>query len=202
MLPKRFNTEQIITTLRWRGLAPDEEGIAGDALEAVVGAQLFRLRQEPSAEGATGRPTLLIRGLFSDAYNDMKWGTLMRQKNNTLEENIEFNSWKVRRALVDIDQEILRGLQRGGDPGKNSTPRAVTQFAVDMVDPWRREEREGSAVAPTCVDQHDRARHRQAGKDPPRQHPVTSKVRLQAERACGRHRHQFANRWDGTGTKP
>jgi len=188
MPPKRFNTEQIITTLRWRGLAPDEEGTAGDALEAVVGTQLFRLRQKPSAEGATGRPTLLIRVLFSDA-NDMKWGTLIRQKINTREENIEFNSWKVRRALVDTE-------------GEHSTPRAVTPFAVDMVDPWRREEREGSAAAPTCVDQHDRARHRQAGKDPPRQHAVTSKVRLQAERPCGHHRHQFANRRDGTGTKP
>ena len=121
--------------LRWRSWAADEEGMTGDALKAFVDTQLFPTLKELSADGPTARRALLIRELFSDAYNYMKSGTLIRQVINTLNRDIDFNDSKTRHALGDIYEQILRGLQSAGNAGEYYTPRAVTQFAVDMVDP-------------------------------------------------------------------
>ena len=64
----------------------------------------------------------------------MKNGTLMRQVINKLEA-INFNSLKDRQHFGDIYEQILRDLQSAGNAGEYYTPRAVTQFVVDMVDP-------------------------------------------------------------------
>ena len=121
--------------LRWRSWAADEEGITGDALKSFVDTQLFPTLKELSADGPTARRALLIRELFGDAYNYMKSGTLIRQVLNKLNQDIDFNDSKTRHALGDIYEQILRGLQSAGNAGEYYTPRAVTQFAVDMVDP-------------------------------------------------------------------
>ena len=121
--------------LRWRAWAADEEGVTGDALKAFVDNQLFPMLKELPAEGPAAQRALLVRELFRDAYNYMKSGTLIRQVVNKLNADIDFNDSKKRHALGDIYEQILRDLQSAGNAGEYYTPRAVTQFAVDMVNP-------------------------------------------------------------------
>ncbi len=65
----------------------------------------------------------------------MKSGTLMRQVINKINEGIDFNNAQDRHLFGDIYEQILRDLQSAGNAGEYYTPRAVTQFMVDMVNP-------------------------------------------------------------------
>ena len=132
--------------LRWRSWAVDDEGITGDALLEFVNGRLFPALKELSAEGEAHDRAILIREVFGDAYNYMKSGTLMRQVVNRINADIDFNDSKTRHALGDIYEQILKGLQSAGNAGEYYTPRAVTQFAVDMIDPQLGE----SILDPAC----------------------------------------------------
>src|SRR6266568_2578517 len=118
--------------LRWRNWADDAEGITGDALMKFINDDLFPGLKE--LKGGTPRHQL-IRATFEDAYNYMKSGTLLRQVINKLNEGIDFNKTQDRHLFGDIYEQLLRDLQSAGNAGEYYTPRTVTQFAVDMVDP-------------------------------------------------------------------
>jgi type I restriction enzyme M protein len=118
--------------LRWRNWAADAEGITGDALLDFINNDLFKTLKDLPAD--SNRRAFIVRGVFEDAYNYMKSGTLMRQVINKLNE-INFNSTKDRHLFGDLYEQILRDLQSAGNAGEYYTPRAVTQFMVDMVDP-------------------------------------------------------------------
>ena len=77
----------------------------------------------------------LVKSVFEDAYNYMKNGTLIRQVINKINDDINFNDSKNRHLLGDVYEQILKDLQSAGNAGEYYTPRAVTQFAVDMIDP-------------------------------------------------------------------
>jgi type I restriction enzyme M protein len=77
----------------------------------------------------------LLISVFDDAYNYMKTGTLLRQVINKINQDIDYNSIETRHLFGDIYEQILRDLQAAGNSGEYYTPRAVTQFAVDMVNP-------------------------------------------------------------------
>jgi type I restriction enzyme M protein len=123
-IPKKF---------RWASWAGDDEGITGDALMNFVNNELFpKLKELPvSASNPRG---LIIRSVFSDAYNYMKSGTLMRQVINKVNE-IDFNKKADRHLFGDIYEKILKDLQSAGNAGEYYTPRAVTQFMTQMIDP-------------------------------------------------------------------
>ncbi len=132
--------------LRWRTWAADDEGITGDELLDFANTKLFPQLKELSAEGPSHDRAFLVREIFSDAYNYMKSGTLMRQVINRLNQDIDFNDSKKRHALGEIYEQVLRDLQGAGNAGEYYTPRAVTQFAVDMIDPKLGE----SILDPAC----------------------------------------------------
>ncbi len=73
--------------------------------------------------------------MFEDAYNYMKSGTLLRQVINTIEADVDFNSSTNRHLFNDIYEKILSDLQSAGNAGEYYTPRAVTQFMVDVLNP-------------------------------------------------------------------
>ena len=75
----------------------------------------------------------IVREVFEDAYNYMKSGALMRQVINKLNE-VDFNKSEDRHLFNDIYEKILSDLQSAGNAGEYYTPRAVTQFIVDMVE--------------------------------------------------------------------
>jgi type I restriction enzyme M protein len=76
----------------------------------------------------------VVRGVFEDAYNYMKSGHLLRQVINKLNA-IDFNRQAERHQFNDLYEKILKDLQSAGNAGEFYTPRAVTQFMVDMVNP-------------------------------------------------------------------
>ena len=70
-----------------------------------------------------------------DAYQYMKNGTLVRQVINKINESLDFNRSEDRHTFGDLYEQILKDLQSAGNAGEYYTPRAVTQFMVDMVNP-------------------------------------------------------------------
>jgi type I restriction enzyme M protein len=71
---------------------------------------------------------------FEDANNYMKNGTLMRQVINKIN-GIDFNASDDRHMFGDIYEKLLKDLQSAGNAGEFYTPRAVTQFIVEQVNP-------------------------------------------------------------------
>lgn len=118
---------------RWRNWAANDEGMTGDELLDFVNNELFPALKELSdvEEGSRG---YLVREVFQDSYNYMKSGTLMRQVINKINE-IDFNSSEDRHLFNDFYETFLRDLQSAGNAGEYYTPRAVTQFMVEMTNP-------------------------------------------------------------------
>ena len=154
--------------LRWRNWAGDPEGLTGDGLMDFVNNDLF-----PSLKDISGTEhddmAFVIRSVFEDAYNYMKSGTLMRQVINKINTAFDFNKSHDRHLLGEIYEKILKDLQSAGNAGEYYTPRAVTQFMADMVDP-----RPGETVLdPACgtggfltsVLGHVRTRYVKTGED-------------------------------------
>lgn len=132
--------------LRWRNWAADPEGITGDELNDFVNLQLFpTLKAKLKLSGDNSSRALVIRNVFEDAYNYMKSGTLMRQVINKICE-INFNNTQDRHTFGSIYEQILKDLQSAGNAGEFYTPRAVTKFIVDRVDPKLNE----SVLDPAC----------------------------------------------------
>lgn len=131
--------------LRWRHWAADPEGMTGDELKEFVDTMLFPGLQQLQARGDDYRG-VVIRNVFEDAYNYMKSGQLMRQVINKLQDGVNFNKASERHELGDMYEQILKDLQSAGNAGEFYTPRAVTRFMVDRVDPKLDE----SVMDPAC----------------------------------------------------
>ena len=76
----------------------------------------------------------MVRDVFEDAYNYMKSGQLMRQVINKITA-IDFNNLAERQHFGDIYEQILNDLQSAGNAGEYYTPRAVTAFMANRIDP-------------------------------------------------------------------
>ena len=118
--------------IRWRNWADDEEGITGEELLDFVNENIFEKVNDLDVEN--NKKAQIIKQVFEDTYNYMKNGVLMRQVINEINK-IDFTSSKDRHLFNDIYETILKELQSAGSAGEFYTPRAVTQFIVDMVNP-------------------------------------------------------------------
>ena len=76
----------------------------------------------------------MVREVFQDAYNYMKSGQLMRQVINKINA-VDFNNLAERQHFGDIYEQILNDLQSAGNAGEYYTPRAVTAFMANRIDP-------------------------------------------------------------------
>jgi len=119
--------------LKWRNWAEDDEGITGDELINFVNNKLFPTLKELQV-GHDDKLGVIIRNIFDGTNNYMKSGTTFRQSINKLNE-IDFNSSKEHHIFNAIYEDVLQGLATKKDTGEFYTPRAVTQFIVDMVNP-------------------------------------------------------------------
>lgn len=131
--------------LRWRDWAADDEGLTGDELTAFVNNKLFPRLKSLATSGESGRAQV-VGSVFEDAYNYMKSGQLLRQVANKIEADIDFNKSGDRHTFGDLYEQLLKDLQSAGNAGEYYTPRAVTQFMVDMIDPRLGE----SILDPAC----------------------------------------------------
>jgi len=154
--------------LRWRNWAADPEGITGDELLDFVNGKLFRtLKGLTFAPGSDPRG-FVVRDAFTDANNYMKSGTLLRQVINKLND-IDFNSSSDRHLFGDLYEQILKDLQSAGNSGEFYTPRAVTEFMVQMTDP-RLDEKVmdpacGTGGFLTCAIEHIRGKYVKTAED-------------------------------------
>lgn len=118
--------------LKWQNWAADEEGLTGDQLMEFINNRLFpTLKELPQAFSPQAK---IIRSVFEDTYNYMKNGTLFRQVINEINK-IDFNSSKESHLFNDIYETLLKELQSAGSAGEYYTPRGVTQFMVDIINP-------------------------------------------------------------------
>lgn len=120
--------------LRWRNWAADPEGITGDELLTFINDDLFPTLKELDADPQRNARGFVVREVFGDAYNYMKSGQLLRQVVNKINE-VDFNSQSERHQFNDLYEKILKDLQSAGNAGEFYTPRAVTQFMVDQINP-------------------------------------------------------------------
>ncbi|MZI94725.1 N-6 DNA methylase [Vibrio sp. CAIM 722] len=118
----------------WRNWAQDPEGITGEQLLDFVNDELFYGLKNLTAPLDLNPRGYVVREAFTDAFNYMKNGTLLRQVINKLNE-IDFTSSTERHLFGDIYEQILKDLQSAGNSGEFYTPRAVTRFIVDRLDP-------------------------------------------------------------------
>jgi type I restriction enzyme M protein len=119
---------------QWRCWAADPEGITGDDLLEFVNSDLFPALKSLTVSTKPGDRRRVVRDVFEDAYNYMKSGQLMRQVINKIND-VDFNNLAERQHFGDIYEQILNDLQSAGNAGEYYTPRAVTAFMADRIDP-------------------------------------------------------------------
>ena len=118
---------------QWRHWAADDEGMTGDELQNFIDAPegLFDTLKNLPADNPRA---YMVREVFEGNNNYMKSGINLRKVVNKLNE-VDFNVATERHLFGDIYEAILKELQSAGAYGEFYTPRAVTQFMTDMVDP-------------------------------------------------------------------
>lgn len=121
-------------SLRWSAWAADSEGMTGETLLGFVNNELFPGLKDLTPGGAQAHRQRVVRAVFEDAYNYMKSGQLIRQVINKINE-IDFNKLVDKQHFGDVYEQILNDLQSAGNAGEYYTPRAVTAFMADRIDP-------------------------------------------------------------------
>ncbi len=127
---------------RWRNWAAykaDAEGkkkpqIAASELIAFVNNELFPTLKE-KIDASIGPSHKVIKQIFEDANNYMKSGPQLLAVIEKLEEAINFHDFKIRASLGDVYEQMLNDLRGAGNAGEFYTPRAITQFMVQQVNP-------------------------------------------------------------------
>ena len=136
---------------RWRNWAVDDhtgKAITGDRLLEFVNNTLFPVLKGNDIKDTNG--TVLIPGVkvdastpikkaivqttFNDANQYMKDGILLRQVINVIGD-LDFGNYEESHAFGEIYETILKELQSAGSSGEFYTPRAVTDFMAEMIDP-------------------------------------------------------------------
>lgn len=128
ILPEKF---------RWRNWAVDAKdgkSMTGEQLLTFVNAELFPTLKTLNVDENTPINKAIVKFAFEDAYNYMKDGVLLRQVLNVID-SIDFTDYKERHAFGDIYEQILKDLQAQRASGEYYSPRATTDFMVEMVKP-------------------------------------------------------------------
>lgn len=131
------NYQSIIPEIcRWRNWAHDEngKGLTGDALLAFVNNTLFPQLKSIEVTPQTPIKKAIVRTTFEDANNYMKDGVLLRQVVNVIDE-LDLGDYNEIHAFGEIYETILKELQSAGSSGEFYTPRAVTDFMAQMINP-------------------------------------------------------------------
>ena len=119
---------------QWRTWAADPEGITGEELMTFIDDELFPALKNLQLTGQPGDRRRVVHDVFEDGYNYMKSGQLLRLVVNRIN-GIDFNNLSERQHFGDIYEQILNDLQSAGNAGEYYTPRAVTAFMADRIDP-------------------------------------------------------------------
>lgn len=144
-------TSIIPEVCRWQNWAVDDKSgtaLTGDQLLEFVNNTLFPVLKGKDIKDSEGK--ILIEGIkvtsetpikkaivqttFADTNNYMKDGVLLRQVINVIDE-LDLSDYEESHAFGDIYESILKELQSAGSAGEFYTPRAVTDFMAQMIQP-------------------------------------------------------------------
>lgn len=121
---------------RWCNWAHDDgtgSAYTDDNLLTFVNELFAALKSLPVTPEMPLRKTI-VKSVFEDTNQYMKDGVLLRQMVNIID-GIDLESYENIHALGDIYENILRGLQSAGSAGEFYTPRAVTDFMAEKIEP-------------------------------------------------------------------
>lgn len=90
----------------------------------------------------------VIKQVFEDANNYMKSGPQMLAVIEKLEEAIDFHDFKIRASLGDVYEQMLNDLRGAGNAGEFYTPRAITAFMAERINP--RLDKNEKVLDPAC----------------------------------------------------
>ena len=122
------------TEYRWGTWATDAEGTTGDALLAHIDTMFSALRDLDISDDPKHRKWL-IRSIMEGVNNFMKSGTLLRQVINKINADIDFDAMPSGHLFNGLYETMLKDLQSAGKSGEFYTPRPVTRFIVEQVNP-------------------------------------------------------------------
>ena len=129
---------------RWRDWAEDSEGITGDNLVEFIG-KLFRTLKELDVSDGNVKK-FVVRNTFEDINNYMKSGVYIRNLINRINAKVDFVDATKKHTFNDLYEGMLKDLQSAGRAGEFYTPRPVTNFIVEKIDPKLGE----SVLDPAC----------------------------------------------------
>lgn len=121
---------------RWRNWAHDDgSGTArtGEELLDFV-TELFSTLKNLPITPDMPKKKRIVKTMFEETNQYMKDGVLLRQVINVIDA-IDLESYDDMHALGDIYETILKELQSAGRAGEFYTPRAVTDFMADRIEP-------------------------------------------------------------------
>ena len=123
--------------LRWRNWAVDKKdgnALTGDELLSFVNEELFPGIEKLDINENTPISKAIVKYTFDDVNNYMKNGILLRQVINIIDE-IKFTNSNEKHEFNEIYETMLKELQSAGNAGEFYTPRPVTNFMVEMINP-------------------------------------------------------------------
>lgn len=136
---------------RWRNWAHDDKSgtaLTGDKLLNFVNNTLFPVLKGNDIKDSSGKMLIagvhvdastpikkaIVQTTFADANQYMKDGVLLRQVLNVIDE-LDFSDYEESHAFGEIYETILKELQSAGSAGEFYTPRAVTDFMAQIINP-------------------------------------------------------------------
>ena len=136
---------------RWRNWAHDDKSgtaLTGDKLLNFVNNTLFPVLKGNDIKDSSGKVLIagvhvnastpikkaIVQTTFADANQYMKDGVLLRQVLNVIDE-LDFSDYEESHAFGEIYETILKELQSAGSAGEFYTPRAVTDFMAQVINP-------------------------------------------------------------------
>ena len=136
---------------RWQNWAHDDKSgsaLTGDQLLDFVNNTLFPVLKGKDIKDSEGNVIIegikvtaetpikkaIVQTTFADANQYMKDGVLLRQVINVIDE-LDLSDYEESHAFGEIYESILKELQSAGSAGEFYTPRAVTDFMAQMIQP-------------------------------------------------------------------
>ena len=132
---REFNSAFAEEKYKWKNWAKaDKDGktLTGDGLLTLVD-ELFKYCKNVNVDSLEPRQRI-IRKVFADLNQYMKDGTNLRELIDLVNE-LNYHDAKQRHLFGQIYEEMLKLLQSAGSAGEFYTPRAVTRFIVEMLNP-------------------------------------------------------------------
>lgn len=136
-----FNEEHYISFIpdhcRWRNWAKDHgdgKALTADNLLDFVNNTLFPTLKTLVVTPATPMRSAIVRTTFQDANQYMKDGVLLRQVLNVID-SLDLSDYEESHAFGEIYEAILKEMQSAGTAGEFYTPRALTDFMAETIQP-------------------------------------------------------------------